>query len=91
MQHVPATLLEHLAHFTECQLATVEGLRLLKRPSKTELSRHESIAIMMLTACYRYGLTRLAARDQDYGRVADALALLAEHRARSFKPEDEAK
>ncbi len=88
VRHVPTNILEHLAYFAECQLATVEGLRMLKRPSKTELKRHERISISMLTACRRYGLTGHAAREQGCGRVADAFDLLAEFRPRSFKPED---
>lgn len=38
-----------LAYFTECQLATVEGLRFLKRPQG--LKRHEDIAARMVQAC----------------------------------------
>lgn len=46
-----ADLMQSFAYYTECQLATVEGLRGLKRPPKGELKRHESIAEKMVRVC----------------------------------------
>lgn len=43
-----------LAHFTECQLATVEDLRDRKKFPKGELQRHQSIADDMVNACKNF-------------------------------------
>lgn len=82
----PNSLVEIFAHFTECQLATVEGMHMLSRPPKGELRRHEHIAVSMLSEGNRYGLTVEIAERVKCGRTAEALELLAEHRPRSFKP-----
>ncbi len=57
-----------LAYFTECQLATVEGLRDMKRPPKGELRRHESIAAKMVQACREYDVP-----THRHGRLRAAL------------------
>ena len=41
-----------LAWLTECELATLEYLRGLKRPAKMELKRHEKIAKRAVDQCY---------------------------------------
>lgn len=39
-----------LAYLAECQLATVEGLKLRKRVSQSDLERHEAIARFAIDA-----------------------------------------
>jgi hypothetical protein len=51
------TLEEHFAYFTECQLATVEGLKMKKRSSKSEIRRHENIANKMTDVCRQLNLS----------------------------------
>lgn len=40
-----------LAYYTECQLATLEGLRIKKRTPLCELQRHQKIADGMVEHC----------------------------------------
>lgn len=48
---------ERVAHFTECQLATLQGCELRKSSSKSETLRHRSIAINMVEFAKSIGLT----------------------------------
>jgi hypothetical protein len=48
-----STLADDYAYATECQLATLEGLRLRKNTGRGELKRQHSICESMLSVCLR--------------------------------------
>lgn len=52
-----------LAYFTECQLATLEGMRCTKSTSKSALSRQQGIVDKMVTSCYTHGVDKLERRN----------------------------
>ena len=64
------TMEDALAYFTECNLATLEHLRLLKRTSKSERQRQANICKSMVAACRDFHID--PARTQS--RLAEALA-----------------
>lgn len=44
------------AYFTECNLATLEKLRSLSRPSKSEIQRQQNICNEMVGVCRDFGI-----------------------------------
>ena len=51
MANFKPTLENEYAYATECQLATLSGLLLVKRSPKSEISRQRSICLRMLRVC----------------------------------------
>jgi hypothetical protein len=45
---------EEFAFYTECQLATLEGLKMRKSSGKHEVMRQQDIADQMVEVCRRY-------------------------------------
>lgn len=56
------TVVEALAYFAECELATLGHLEVTSRPSKSELRRHETLSKMMLDSCKQFGVDRETCR-----------------------------
>jgi hypothetical protein len=63
-------LRERFCYFAECQAATVEFLRGLKRTSKSELRRHESLLEKMLIDCRRHKIKVEEAMKWNCSRIA---------------------
>lgn len=66
------TAAEALCWMVECEMATVEGLKGLKRTSKKGLDRHESIVATGLAACVKFDLKE-AAHKARCSRVEGAI------------------
>ena len=67
-----------LAWLTECQLATLEGLRERSRTPKAEVARQESICDEAVRQCFELGLqpSVRGLRGHACGRLAERLAEL---------------
>lgn len=72
---------DEYAYATECQLATLSGLCMVKKSALSEITRHRNIAEHMLKVCqehaseitWEYGIRR------DFGRVREILDEAREH------------
>lgn len=62
-----------LAWLTECQLATLEGLELIKRTSKSELSRQRHICDRAIAHCKDLGVDPVGLRGDPCVRLAEHL------------------
>lgn len=62
-----------LAWLTECQLATLEGLKLVKRTSKSELARQEQICNKAVSQCKDLGVSPVGLRGTLCVRLAERL------------------
>lgn len=65
-----------LAWVTECQLATLEGLKMRRSTSKAELKRQESICDTAVLHCFELGVTPTGLRGGRCLRLAERLAAL---------------
>lgn len=62
-----------LAWLTECQLATLEGMQLVKRTSKYELARQQSICDKAVAHCKDLGVTPIGLRGDACIRLSERL------------------
>ncbi len=65
-----------LAWAVECEMATLEGLRLVKRTSKSELERHRTIVDKMVEQCLDLGMRPgvIGLSGHPCGRLSERLA-----------------
>jgi hypothetical protein len=63
-----------LAWLTECELATLERLSILKSASKHDLSRHRSICETAVRYCRELGVTPIGLEGRRCPRLAEELA-----------------
>lgn len=78
-------LREQFCYFLECQMATIEGLRGVRRTSKSELRRHENILEKMLVEAARHRVTLEDARRWRCPRLVERLET-TEHLVRRTPP-----
>lgn len=62
-----------LAWLTECQLATLEGMKLVKRTSKSELARQQQICDKAVAQCKDLGVSPVGLRGDTCIRLAELL------------------
>ncbi len=62
-----------LAWLIECQLATLEGMKLVKRTSKSELVRQQQICDRAVAQCKDLGVTPVGLRGDACIRLAERL------------------
>lgn len=62
-----------LAWLTECQLATLEGMQLVKRTSKSELARQQQICDKAVAQCEDLGVSPVGLRGETCIRLAERL------------------
>ncbi len=62
-----------LAWLTECQLATLEGMKLVKRTSKSALVRQRQICDRSVAQCKDLGVTPIGLRGDACIRFAERL------------------
>lgn len=62
-----------LAWLTECQLATLEGMKLVKRTSKSELARQQLICDKAVAQCKDLGIIPVGLRGDACIRLAERL------------------
>jgi len=71
---VDATEIFHdLCWLLECEIATLEGLKGVKRTSKSELKRHQSIVDQTMAKVWAYCRDYAFGINPKCGRVQDAL------------------
>lgn len=63
-----------LAWATECELATVEHMKLLKRPPRGELKRHEDIAKKLVFHCRDLNVPPYGLMGRPCTRLMDELS-----------------
>jgi hypothetical protein len=74
MPNFKPTLANEFAYATECQLATLVGLTMVKRTSKHEIKRQKSLCLRMLRVYQEYGSEIDWGRNPrlpHFGRVAE--------------------
>jgi len=54
MRGIPGSAEEALCYMVECELATLEWIRMIKRTSKSDIARHTSLATTGVNACKLY-------------------------------------
>lgn len=62
-----------LAWLTECQLATLEGMKLVKRTSRSELARQQQICDKAVAHCKDLGVSPGGLRGDTCIRLAEFL------------------
>ncbi|WP_139222951.1 hypothetical protein [Paracidovorax wautersii] len=67
-----------LAWLTECQLATLEGMKLVKRTPKSELARQQQICDRAVAQCKDLGVTPVGPSGDACIRLSGRLASVAE-------------
>jgi hypothetical protein len=71
-----------LAWLTECELATLESLRAVKRTSKADLARHERICHTAVQQCVDLGVWPVGLRGAPCVRLQEAMAAVRATHAR---------
>ena len=69
------TLEEAFAYYTECQLATAEGLEMKKSSPKGEVTRQRGIADEMVAVCRSAGLKPVMRSGKQTPRLARLLTV----------------
>ena len=62
-----------LAWLTECELATLERLQMMRKPPKGQLARHEGICDKAVEQCFELGVYPRGLRGEGCQRLKDRL------------------